>query len=67
MHHARLTKSERLQRVLKLLKTGRRLTTWQISRLAKVCAVNSIVSELRANGVAIRCWRSGDRWFYCMK
>jgi len=67
MHHAKLSKSDRLKRVLKLLRTGSKLSTMQIVRKARVCAVSAIVSELRANGYAIRCWRSGDRWFYEMK
>jgi hypothetical protein len=64
MHHARLTKSDRLKRVLKLLKTGKTMTTLQIIKRARVCAVSAIVSELRANGFTILCWRSGDKWFY---
>jgi hypothetical protein len=36
----------------------------EIIRKAKVCAVSSIVSELRANGINIRCDRIHDRWYY---
>ncbi len=33
---------------------------------AGVCAVNSIISELRANGYSIDCQRRADKWFYRM-
>ena len=56
MHHASL-ESERLQRVLALLQDGRPRTTMEIIHAAGVCAVNSIVSELRANGLRIECMR----------
>ena len=57
MHAARIDKSARLQRVLKLLryKIPYRFTTLEIIKRAKVCAVNSIISELRANGYEIDC------------
>jgi hypothetical protein len=31
---------------------------------AKVCAVNSIISELRENGMKIDCQRNGGAWYY---
>lgn len=55
MHAAKLDKSKRLQRVYELLKDGRPMTTMQIVREANVCAVNSIISELRRNGKIITC------------
>lgn len=64
MHAARLESSARLRRVLDVLMTGRALTTLDIVVEAGVCAVNSCVSELRANGYDIRCWREGDVWRY---
>lgn len=64
MHAARLDASPRLQRVLDVLMTGRDLTTLDIVVEAGVCAVNSCVAELRANGYDIRCWREGALWFY---
>lgn len=64
MHHANLSKSRRLQRVAIFLSDGVARTTRQIIRGAHVCAVNSIASELRANGVLIDCQRRGDKWFY---
>jgi hypothetical protein len=33
-------------------------------RQANVCAVNSIISELRSNGLGILCRREGDLWHY---
>lgn len=64
MHAARIDGSARLQRVLGVLRTGRALTTLDIIVEAGVCAVNSCVAELRANGYSIRCWRDGDVWRY---
>lgn len=64
MHTARLTRSERLQRVHNFLKDGKKHSTLEIIEKARVCAVNSIVSELRANGMSIECERKADRWYY---
>lgn len=64
MNHARLAHSKRLQRVLRLLRSGREYTTMQIVERAKVCAVNSIAAELRAQGFPVRCRRTGDVWRY---
>lgn len=64
MKAAKLESSPRLQRVLDVLMTGRDLTTLDIIVEAGVCAVNSCVAELRANGYDIRCRRAGDLWFY---
>lgn len=55
MHSARLETSERLKRVLAVLAPGTPKTTRQIVREAHVCAVDSIISELRANGFRIEC------------
>lgn len=66
MHSARLDKSQRLQRVLKVLSDTKPHTTRDIIRKASVCAVNSIISELRDNGFKIECQRIGDKWFYWM-
>lgn len=54
MHSATIETSDRLQRVYNCLQSGPK-TTMEISREAEVCAVNSIVSELRANGKEISC------------
>ncbi len=55
MHNAKLKTSGRLQRVLAVLADGQPKTTRQIIREGRCCAVNSIVSELRANGIKIEC------------
>lgn len=59
--------SKRLQRVAKYLSDGQEHTTLDIVSGAQVCAVNSIIAELRANGHEIKCQRRGDRWFYRMQ
>lgn len=67
MNAANLDKSDRLQRVLKLLKKGGEFTTLDIVMQAHVCAVNSVVAELRQHGYNINCQRRGDKWFYRLK
>lgn len=64
LHAARLQHSDRLRRVLRLLADGAPHSTLAIVQGAQVCAVNSIISELRRNGLSIRCWRDGFRWYY---
>lgn len=64
MNAAQLDKSDRLQKVAKLLGRGGEYTTMEIIQKAGVCAVNSIISELRQNGYDIRCERRADKWFY---
>ena len=66
MHAARLDRSPRLQRVHAVLADGREHSTLDIVQTAQVCAVNSIVAELRRNGVSITCRqeaRGGERVF----
>ncbi len=55
MNAARLSNSDRLRRVARLLKSGKTFSTLQIVRLARVVAVSSIVAELRSNGMNISC------------
>ena len=64
MHSATLETSDRLQRVDKLLSDGREYSTLDIVTGAQVCAVNSIIAELRDNGRQITCQRRGRYW-YC--
>ena len=64
MHAASIEKSERLGRVLDLLSKGGEFSTLDIIKQANVCAVNSIVAELRQNGFDIDCQRKGDKFFY---
>jgi hypothetical protein len=67
MNAASIEKSARLGRVLDLLSQGGEFTTLDIIRQAEVCAVNSIVAELRCNGFDITCQRRGDKWFYTLE
>ena len=53
MHSASLSRSQRLQRVHTLLSDGAWHSTRDIVDKARVCAVNSIIAELRANGCRI--------------
>lgn len=64
MKAANLETSDRLIRVHKALSSGGELTTLDIIKQANVCAVNSIISELRLNGVNISCQRRGSKWYY---
>ena len=55
MHAARLARSPRLQAVLAALSDGAERSTLDLVHEAGVCAVNSCIAELRANGYAITC------------
>jgi hypothetical protein len=63
-HAARISSSDRLQRVDALLADGREYSTLEIIQACEVCAVNSIIDELRANGRVIACRREKNRWLY---
>ena len=69
MNHASLAKSDRLQRALRALqsRSGQWVSTRWIIRAANVCAVNSVISELRENGCEIECEprvKNGERRFF---
>ncbi|NBX50683.1 hypothetical protein EBT25_12280 [bacterium] len=64
MNYANIEKSDRLARVAELLSQGGEFTTLDIIKQAHVCAVNSIISELRQNGYGISCQRRGSKWYY---
>ena len=64
MKAAKISKSARLQNVWWVLQDGGWWSTMDIIQLANVCAVNSCISELRANGKQIICQRRGDVWYY---
>lgn len=66
MNFAKLDSSDRLLRVAKFLSDGLAHSTLEIVEKAHVCAVNSIIAELRANGMEIDCERKGTRWYYRM-
>lgn len=63
MRAARIEHSPRLQRVAELPSDGRWYSTLDIIVGAGVCAVNSCVAELRANGLDIDCRRVGKERF----
>ena len=60
MHAARLSHSDRLRRVHRLLADGRERSTLEIVEGARVCAVNAVIAELRANGARITCRQIHD-------
>jgi len=68
MHAASLNRSARLRRVLEVLRKAREenqpVSTMEIVQQAQVCAVNSIIAELRVNGYSIDCTRNDGRWYY---
>lgn len=53
IRYARIENSERLKRAHAVLSDGEWHSTRDIIRKANVCAVNSIISELRCNGFDI--------------
>lgn len=67
MHAASIEKSDRLRRVDALLADGLPHSTMEIIENAHVCAVNSIIAELRANGRDIHCNQVDRVWFYQME
>lgn len=65
MNYAKLENSPRLQRTAKVLHRHKRpLSTREIRTKARIEAVSSAISELRRNGLDIKCWRTGDVWYY---
>ncbi|MEO1472783.1 MAG: hypothetical protein AAFS03_02410 [Pseudomonadota bacterium] len=71
MNFGRLKTSARLQRVYQLLLPGREMSSLEITLRAKVVAVGTCISELRANGAVIDCRvetrpEGGRVWLYRM-
>lgn len=71
MKHAKLETSERLQRALRVLQAAKGwVSTRTLIRQAQICAVNSVIAELRENGAVIEtrattCSKTGRRlWQY---
>ena len=72
MNAAKLRTSPRLQRVLNVLRDGAEHSTMDLIRSCAVCAVNSVIAELRTHGFTIICRqdssperaRRGRRWLY---
>lgn len=63
--------SPRLQRAERVLSDGKRHSTRDLVRRARVMAVNAVISELRHNGAVIHCEvetteRGERRWYYTM-
>lgn len=63
-----IAKNEQLQRVGRLLLSGRPLSTRDIAYGARVCAVNTIISELNdpKNGWKTHCRREGKYFYYTL-
>lgn len=55
MHAAKIEDSPRLQKVRDFLRRVGSATTFEIVLGCQVCAVNSIIAELRENGFKIKC------------
>jgi len=55
MHAANIEDSPRLQKVRDFLRRKGAATTLEIIQGCQVCAVNSIIAELRANGFTVEC------------
>lgn len=55
MHAAKIDESPRLQKVRDFLRRNGSATTLEIIQGCNVCAVNSIIAELRANGFSVSC------------
>lgn len=64
MKAANLTTSLRLQAVAAFLDDGMERSTLDIIQATGYVAVNSIVAELRQNGLVIDCRRIGKAWVY---
>lgn len=64
MKFANMNTSDRLQRVAKYLADGKEHTTMDIIQNCRVCAVNSIIAELRSNSLVITCRREKHAWYY---
>jgi len=64
LHAARLENSPRLQRLNDFLSDGQWRSTREIIYGAEIMAVNSAVSELRANGIEIECKPGGRHGIY---
>jgi len=63
MHKASM-KSSRLINVLRILVDGRPHESYELAYKAKQAAISATISELRANGIDIRCYRRNGRYHY---
>lgn len=69
MHAAKLETSDRLQRVMGVLRAvgTQGVTSWTLMQVAQVVAPATCVSELRRQGHQINCKREGDHWRYILE
>lgn len=68
MHYAKLETSSRLKRALKVLQSRKKpFSTLELMQKAHIMAVNSTISELRQNGIAVKCKREGKLYFYSLE
>lgn len=61
IHFAKIDKSERLQRLLGLLRDGKAHTTFDLASATNSMAVHTDIAELRANGHNVRTRYLGKR------
>lgn len=64
MNSARLAHSKRLQDVFSFWADGAWHSTMETIKACNRTAINSIASELRANGVKVECKKEGTGWYY---
>lgn len=64
MHSANIETSSRLQSVLNVLRDGLPHSTRELIHASGMCAINSIISELRDNGIGVKCEREGRIYRY---
>lgn len=67
MHSANVETSSRLQAVHNVLKDGKSHSTLDLIRESGMCAINSIISELRRNGIGVKCERDGRIYRYSLE
>lgn len=66
-HAAKAENSDRLQRVLRYLADGLWHSTRDVIEGARVCAVNSVMDELRDNGYNIECRRTRPAYYRLLR
>ena len=71
MKHRKLATNANLQRVMRVLREAKGpISTMELIREARICAVNSVIAELRENGAEITCKQVVEdgkrRWEYTL-
>lgn len=64
MHAAKLDRSKRLQRIMKVLSDHKPHSSMELIRRAKTVAIGTDISEIRRNKRNVKCKREGKIWFY---